>query len=163
MSAKQLEQVAQATKTAFVFPGQGSQKVDMLAELAEQFSSVTETFAEASAAVGFDLWQIAQSGEGLNQTEFADKLETSQNLISKYEKGQVELPFKIINNMNKVFNININWLLTGKGLMFESDVGDTNISFQEELINDIKKLSPKRQEYYYHKIKADLIEEELDN
>ncbi len=33
MSAKQLDQVAQATKTAFVFPGQGSQKVGMLAEL----------------------------------------------------------------------------------------------------------------------------------
>ena len=70
MSAKQLEQAAQATKTAFVFPGQGSQKVGMLAELAEQFSSVQATFAEASEAVGFDLWQIAQSGEGLNQTEF---------------------------------------------------------------------------------------------
>lgn len=70
MSAKQLEQAAQATKTAFVFPGQGSQKAGMLAELAEQFSSVGDTFAEASEAVGFDLWQIAQSGEGLNQTEF---------------------------------------------------------------------------------------------
>lgn len=70
MSAKRLEQVAQATKTAFVFPGQGSQKVGMLAELAEQFSGVTDTFAEASEAIGFDLWHIAQSGEGLNQTEF---------------------------------------------------------------------------------------------
>jgi len=70
MSAKQLEQAAQATKTAFVFPGQGSQKAGMLAELAVQFSSVGDTFAEASEAVGFDLWQIAQSGEGLNQTEF---------------------------------------------------------------------------------------------
>ncbi|WP_111858257.1 ACP S-malonyltransferase [Acinetobacter sp. CFCC 10889] len=69
MSAKQLEQAAQATKTAFLFPGQGSQKVGMLAELAEQFTVVTETFAEASEAVGFDLWNIAQSGEGLNQTE----------------------------------------------------------------------------------------------
>ena len=59
-----------ATKTAFVFPGQGSQKVGMLAELAEQFSGVKETFAEASEAIGFDLWHIAQSGEGLNQTEF---------------------------------------------------------------------------------------------
>lgn len=69
MSAKRLAQVAQATKTAFVFPGQGSQKVGMLAELAEQFSGVKETFAEASDAVGFDLWHIAQSGEGLDQTE----------------------------------------------------------------------------------------------
>lgn len=69
MSAKRLDQVAQATKTAFVFPGQGSQKVGMLAELAEQFSGVQETFAEASDAVGFDLWHIAQSGEGLDQTE----------------------------------------------------------------------------------------------
>ncbi|RKG52339.1 [acyl-carrier-protein] S-malonyltransferase [Acinetobacter cumulans] len=70
MSAKQLEQAAQATKTVFVFPGQGSQKAGMLAELAEQFSSVQATFAEASEAVGFDLWQIAQSGESLDQTEF---------------------------------------------------------------------------------------------
>lgn len=69
MSAKQLEQAAQATKTAFLFPGQGSQKVGMLAEFAEQFSGVQETFAEASEAIGYDLWQIAQSGEGLNQTE----------------------------------------------------------------------------------------------
>ena len=69
MSTKRLEQAAQATKTAFVFPGQGSQKVGMLAELAEQFSVVKDTFTEASEAVGFDLWQIAQSGEGLDQTE----------------------------------------------------------------------------------------------
>ena len=70
MSAKQFEQAPLATKTAFLFPGQGSQKVGMLAELAEQFSSVQATFTEASEAVGFDLWHIAQSGEGLNQTEF---------------------------------------------------------------------------------------------
>ena len=70
MSAKQIEQAAQAMKTVFVFPGQGSQKAGMLAELAEQFSAVQETFAEASAAAGLDLWHIAQSGEGLDQTEF---------------------------------------------------------------------------------------------
>lgn len=107
---------------------------------------------------------------GLNQTEFAEKLETSQNLISKYEKGQVELPFKIINNLNKVFNININWLLTNIGNMF-NEVSEDSLSisepkikhnsFEEELLKDIKKLSQKRQEYYYHRIKADLIEDEM--
>ncbi|NHB57544.1 ACP S-malonyltransferase [Acinetobacter sp. 194] len=70
MSIVESSNLVAATKTAFVFPGQGSQKVGMLADLAEQFSSVEATFAEASEAVGFDLWQIAQSGEGLNQTEF---------------------------------------------------------------------------------------------
>ena len=69
MSAKRLEQAAQATKTAFLFPGQGSQKVGMLAELAQQFAVVGETFAEASEALGYDLWHIAQSGEGLDQNE----------------------------------------------------------------------------------------------
>jgi len=69
MSVNRLEHVAQATQTAFLFPGQGSQKVGMLAELAEQFAGIQATFTEASDAVGFDLWKIAQSGEGLDQTE----------------------------------------------------------------------------------------------
>ena len=64
MSILEGSNLAVATKTAFIFPGQGSQKVGMLAELTEQFSSVEATFAEASKAVGFDLWQIAQTGEG---------------------------------------------------------------------------------------------------
>ncbi len=55
---------------AFVFPGQGSQSVGMLAELAAAHPVVLETFAEASAALGYDLWQLTQAGpaEELNQT-----------------------------------------------------------------------------------------------
>lgn len=70
MSSNRLDQAAQATQTAFVFPGQGSQKQGMLAELAAEFPIIQETFAEASAALGFDLWHIAQSGEGLNETQY---------------------------------------------------------------------------------------------
>lgn len=57
--------------TAFIFPGQGSQKLGMLAELADHFSSVKETFAEASDKLGYDLWQLTQEGpaETLNQTD----------------------------------------------------------------------------------------------
>ena len=56
---------------AFVFPGQGSQSVGMLKELAEQFSDVKTVFEEASTALGYDLWNIVQEGpaEKLNSTD----------------------------------------------------------------------------------------------
>jgi len=47
---------------AFVFPGQGSQSVGMLTELASAEPLVQETFAEASAVLGYDLWQLCQQG-----------------------------------------------------------------------------------------------------
>lgn len=58
------------TQFAFVFPGQGSQTVGMLAELAAQFPIVEETFGEASSALSYDLWQLVQQGpaEELNKT-----------------------------------------------------------------------------------------------
>ncbi|MCQ4969572.1 ACP S-malonyltransferase [Atlantibacter hermannii] len=58
------------TQFAFVFPGQGSQSVGMLADVAAQYPIVEETFAEASAALGYDLWALVQQGpaEELNKT-----------------------------------------------------------------------------------------------
>lgn len=50
------------TNLAFVFPGQGSQAVGMLAELGSEFSVVRDTFAEASGILGYDLWQLVQQG-----------------------------------------------------------------------------------------------------
>jgi [acyl-carrier-protein] S-malonyltransferase len=56
---------------AFVFPGQGSQSVGMLAELAAAGPAVRDTFAEASQVLGYDLWQLVSAGpeEALNATE----------------------------------------------------------------------------------------------
>ncbi|WP_299974515.1 ACP S-malonyltransferase [uncultured Pseudoteredinibacter sp.] len=56
---------------AFVFPGQGSQKIGMLAELAAEYPVVQETFAEASEVLGYDLWDLLQNGEQetINMTE----------------------------------------------------------------------------------------------
>lgn len=57
-------------KIALVFPGQGSQSVGMLADLYAEFALVRETFAEASAALGYDLWALIANGPeaDLNET-----------------------------------------------------------------------------------------------
>lgn len=47
---------------AFVFPGQGSQSVGMLAALAGSEPLVKETFDEASSVLGYDLWKLCQEG-----------------------------------------------------------------------------------------------------
>ncbi len=55
---------------AFVFPGQGSQSVGMLSDMAEAFPLVKQTFEHASDVLSFDLWKLVQQGpvEDLNQT-----------------------------------------------------------------------------------------------
>jgi len=56
---------------AFVFPGQGSQSLGMMSDLAAAFPDVGKTFAEASEVLGYDLWQLVQQGpeQELNQTD----------------------------------------------------------------------------------------------
>lgn len=58
------------SKFAMVFPGQGSQAVGMLADLASQYPVVEKTFQEASAVLGYDLWDLVQNGtaDDLGQT-----------------------------------------------------------------------------------------------
>lgn len=60
-----------SSKIAFIFPGQGSQSSGMLAEMAMADAVIEQTFAEASAVLGYDLWQLIQNGPDteLNQTD----------------------------------------------------------------------------------------------
>lgn len=66
------ESSSTSPQLAFVFPGQGSQSIGMLAELAELHPQIRETFVEASEGAGVDLWTLAQDGpeEMLNRTEY---------------------------------------------------------------------------------------------
>lgn len=61
-----------SAQLAFVFPGQGSQSLGMLGELAESDAVVRDSFKEASEGAGVDLWALTQDGpeEQLNRTEF---------------------------------------------------------------------------------------------
>lgn len=60
-----------SASVAFVFPGQGSQAIGMLAEHGARQPLIIDTFAEASAALGYDLWSLCQQGPELqlNQTD----------------------------------------------------------------------------------------------
>ena len=59
-----------APRIAVIFPGQGSQTVGMMSELAETYPQIKDTFAEASSALGKDLWAICQDEEQLNKTQY---------------------------------------------------------------------------------------------
>jgi [acyl-carrier-protein] S-malonyltransferase len=58
-------------KHVFIFPGQGSQKIGMLAELAAVYREVKYTYEQASDVLHYDLWRLCQHGEPaqLGQTE----------------------------------------------------------------------------------------------
>ena len=58
--------------TAFIFPGQGSQSVGMMAGLTESHPDIQNTFEEASDVLGYNLWELVCDGpkEKLNSTEF---------------------------------------------------------------------------------------------
>lgn len=83
-------------KFGFVFPGQGSQKTGMLAELAQEHSSILDTFAEASDALGKDLWQIVQNNPDglLDQTHITQPalLAASVAIWRVWQQRQGALP-----------------------------------------------------------------------
>ncbi len=57
---------------AIVFPGQGSQSIGMLRDLADKYPNIIENFTEVSSALDFDYWRLVQEGPAdlLNQTEY---------------------------------------------------------------------------------------------
>lgn len=76
-------------KIAFIFPGQGSQKVGMLSELSESYPLIQDNFQKASEVLGYDLWALVQNGpaEKLNQTEYTQPA----LLVSSYCLWQIAI------------------------------------------------------------------------
>jgi hypothetical protein len=128
--------------------------------------------------------QIISLSERISEV-FKVKKMKQKDLVNKYDYLSSPLINKFFNNQKTVTehlirlcideNINLDFLCTGRGNMFvtnesyikekkESDLLVTsfnNPSIENTLIEDIKKLSSKRQEYYYHRVKADLIDDEI--
>jgi len=78
---------------SIVFPGQGSQSVGMLSELAENFQVVKEVFQEASDTLNFDLWKMCQTdGDSLNQTINTQPAMLAAGYATfKVVKGEIDL------------------------------------------------------------------------
>lgn len=68
--ASATDTTASEPRIAIIFPGQGAQVVGMTTELADIYPQIKETFAEASSALGEDMWAICQDEELLNQTQY---------------------------------------------------------------------------------------------
>lgn len=96
-----------------------------------------------------------------NDSDVAKMLNMAQNTLSgliKRNSLQFET-FEIVHQIILENQLSTNWILFG---IREDNLSNKSIiNYEKELIDNIKKLTPKRQEYYYHKIKADLIEDEL--
>jgi [acyl-carrier-protein] S-malonyltransferase len=84
------------TKHAWVFPGQGSQSVGMLADMADKFPQVKQTFDRASSVLGYDLWEVVQNDpdQTLSQTHITQPalLAASYAIYKVLEAHKVDLP-----------------------------------------------------------------------
>ena len=77
------------TKRAFLFAGQGAQKLGMASDLYATYPVVKETFDTASRILGYDLRELIDSNEEkLNQTRYTQPaiLTTSVAIYRLWQK-----------------------------------------------------------------------------
>lgn len=85
--------------------------------------------------------------EKLNQTDFAEKINLSQDTISKYEKGERELTDRVIADICREFNVNEEWLRYGSGAM------KREMTKEEETLQHLEKLLKNEQ----NQLRKDII------
>jgi len=94
----------------------------------------------------------------LNQHEFANKLLVSQQNISRYEKGQLDISTSFANKVKSVFGVNIDWLLSGYG-----EIKSEN-EYTKKSLNNIKpKFSKIRYFLLSRCINKGAVENEIKN
>lgn len=84
---------------AFVFPGQGSQSVGMLSDIAREYPEIQKTYQEASSILGYDLWSLVEQGPSqiLDQTEHTQPaLLVGSYAIWRILKSKIDIPPKLL-------------------------------------------------------------------
>jgi transcriptional regulator with XRE-family HTH domain len=67
-----------------------------------------------------DRLRLLRQKLGLTQSQMAQKLGVTLNTYQRYELGNRNLTVEKLQQLRKLFGVNLNWLLTGEGGMFES-------------------------------------------
>ena len=83
------------SKQAWVFPGQGSQFLGMLSELAAEYPTIEKTFSVASEVLGYDLWDVVNNDEQkLSQTQVTQPalLAASYAIFNILQENNASLP-----------------------------------------------------------------------
>ncbi|WP_298815412.1 helix-turn-helix transcriptional regulator [uncultured Roseibium sp.] len=75
-----------------------------------------------------------------DRSEFAERLAISANSVSRYERGEQEPSYPVFNAYSSVLGINLHWLLTGNGAMFQGGdikVADTTLAHVRKVVYNI--------------------------
>jgi transcriptional regulator with XRE-family HTH domain len=80
---------------------------------------------EMMTEIGKRIAKLRQE-KGMNQSEFADICEFGRSNLARIENGEVNITTKTLLKLSSVFEISIDWLLTGKGFKFSIDIEDAD-------------------------------------
>lgn len=96
--------------------------------------------------------KVFREAEGLNQTDFAAKLGTVHSIISRYERGRLNIPIDFVKEMHRAFNLSFTWFFTGKG-------NRKHIDEKANLITDVKTLATNQEilQAQYDGLKHELL------
>jgi transcriptional regulator with XRE-family HTH domain len=78
---------------------------------------------------------------GLSVAKFADKLEMSANTLTNYEQNRREPSLNLFVQLNKKLNVNLNWLVSGKGEMFNAPEYE---DVKAEILKEVEKMLKER-------------------
>ncbi len=65
--------------------------------------------------------------QDLSQQKFADKIKLSANFINLIERGARNASDRTLNDVAAEFHVNLEWLKTGEGDMYDEESGDVII------------------------------------
>nr|WP_278434340.1 helix-turn-helix transcriptional regulator [Brucella anthropi] len=67
---------------------------------------------------------MIRENSGLKQIPFAEALDVSQGGYNTYERGQREIPVRVLRALHVKFNVNPVWMMTGQGSPYNQDTVD---------------------------------------